>query len=264
MSHVLRRRESVDGAQLAEQLGSNPQRAARAILSAAAAGMLDAQTLLGQILLQGRGITRDEPLARQWFRIAAQAGDAMAHNMLGRCLEHGWGGHTDLAAAAQHYRQAAEDGLDWGLYNLANLLATGRGVAQDHTQALQLYLRAAEQGHAKSMNLVGRYHEESLGVAADPTLALHWYQRSAAGGDFRGQFSLAAVLAAQGQVVEAEHWLRQALAGGNLSFFRATRAALLAAAQPPLRALAMDYHRRAAELGDEHDREALAALLESA
>jgi TPR repeat protein len=241
-------------------LADTSAKASKTILAAAKKGVLEAQVALGQILLNGQGIQRDQTLAVTWFRIAAAQRSAMAHNMLGRCLEHGWGCAPAIARAAAHYQQACTAGLDWGQYNYANLLATGRGVAQNLTLALNLYRLAAEQGHAKSMNLLGRCYEEGLGVASDPDEALRWYRRSACAGDFRGQHSLAAVLAAQGQFSEAESWLRQALANGNLNFLRSARTALLASAQPNIRQLAVEYYCRAAELGDTTDRQLYAAV----
>ena len=120
--------------------------------------------------------------------------------------------------------------------------------------------RAAELGHAKSMNLVGRYLEEGRYCPADPAGAVEWYRRSAQGGDFRGQFSYAAVLADAGRIDEAVDWLQQALAGGNLNFLRVACAALLNATHPKIRELAQAYQRRAAQLADERDGEQLADL----
>ena len=248
MNHVLLRREAASAEQLPSSLDGDPRETARWILAAAEAGEPQAQTLLGQILLDGRGIARDAALARRWFAIAAARGHAMAANMLGRCLELGWGGPVDLAAAARSYRQAADAGLDWGLYNYANLLATGRGVAPDDAQALACYRRAAELGHAKSMNLVGRYCEEGRGGAADAQQALVWYRRSAEAGDFRGQFSYASVLAAQGQWEEARRWLLAALELGHLKFLRKALAELRRAAFAPLVEVTAAYALRCAEL----------------
>jgi uncharacterized protein len=236
-------------------LAQTSGQACQAILAAAKSGVLEAQVALGQILLNGQGIQRDAALAVRWFRIAAAQQSAMAHNMLGRCLEHGWGCAPAISAAAAHYQQACAAGLDWGQYNYANLLATGRGVRQNQAQALKLYRLAAEQGHAKSMNLLGRCYEEGLAVNPDFEQALVWYRRSAEAGDFRGQHSLAAVLAAQGQYHAAENWLRQALAGGNLNFLRSARSALLASEQTNIRQLALEYYERAAALGDESDQQ---------
>ncbi|AVE07119.1 hypothetical protein CYL20_22015 [Pseudomonas palleroniana] len=248
MSFLLRREEVLNVEQLQSMLDDSPVRAAQAILMAAKEGVTDAQALLGQILLEGRGIARDEALALRWFQIAAKRGHLMARNMAGRCLEHGWGCAIDEAAAAREYRLAAQAGLDWGQYNYANLLATGRGVAEDRRQALRLYRLAAEQGHAKSMNLVGRYLEDGQCCPRDLEAAVEWYRRSAEGGDFRGQFSYAAVLADRAQIDEALGWLRKALAGGNRKFLLTAHKALAAANDPQVRAMAHAYRQRAASL----------------
>lgn len=250
----LSRREEVSSDQLPNLLAGEPREAARTILAAAETGLADAQVMLGQILLEGRGIQRDPELAVRWFRIARAQGNPMAHNMLGRCLEHGWGCNPDLSTAAREYRKAAEQGLDWGMYNLANLFATGRGVVLDQAQALPLYRQAAELGHAKSMNLLGRYLEEGLVVPADPDAAWDWYRRSAEAGDFRGQFSYAAVLISRQRWDEARHWLFQALALGHLKFLRKARDELLAARIEPIADIAMAYATRCADIGDQGDR----------
>ncbi|EIK95147.1 Sel1 domain-containing protein [Pseudomonas sp. M47T1] len=248
MGFELRREEILDAERLSALLKDNPASAAQAILTAAGAGLADAQALLGQILLDGQGIERDPSLARTWFGIAADGGHPMARNMLGRCHEHGWGGPQDVEQAAVHYREAAAAGLDWGLYNYANLLGTGRGVPLDHELALACYRRAADMGHAKSMNLLGRYLENGMACEVDAAQGHDWYRRSAQAGDFRGQFSHAAVLAEAGRVDEALHWLQVALDGGNLNFLRVSGPALLQATDPRIRAMAAQYAAKAQTL----------------
>ncbi|MBK3757839.1 tetratricopeptide repeat protein [Stutzerimonas frequens] len=247
MPYLLRREEALDTTQL-DDLAEQPQRAARLVLVAAAAGEVEAQALLGQILLEGHGIQADPTLALTWFDIAAERGHAMACNMAGRCHEHGWGCAADPARAAEYYRRAADLGLDWGMYNLANLLATGRGVVQDHTTAYRLYRQAAELGHAKSMNLTGRCLEDGCGVARDLAAAHAWYARSAEAGDFRGQFSHAAVLLAERQWDAARHWLSRALELGHLKFIETALASLQAAALPPIADIVEAYAQRRDEL----------------
>jgi TPR repeat protein len=261
MSWNLRRQEVLDGDQLRAMLQDNPASAARAILVAAQENLPDAQALLGQILLDGTGIEQDAALALTWFQIAARSGHAMAINMAGRCHEHGWGCEPDAAKAAEYYRQAAEAELDWGFYNYGNLLATGRGVNKDQARALACYHKAANMGHAKSMNLLGRYLEDGICCEQDLATAHHWYRLSAEGGDFRGQFSHAAVLADQGLVEEAIDWLNIALGTGNLNFLRVSRQTLLSSPHPEIRALALAYHQRAAEHGNANDRTALTRFL---
>ena len=170
----------------------------------------------------------------------------MACNMAGRCHEHGWGCTADTKRAADYYRRAADLGLDWGMYNLANLLATGRGVVKDHTTAYRLYRQAAELGHAKSMNLTGRCLEGGCGVPGCHRGTR--YARSAEAGDFRGQFSHAAVLLAQGQWEQARGWLERALRLGHLRFIETALASLRAAALPQIADIVEAYARRRDEL----------------
>jgi TPR repeat protein len=179
------------------------------ITAAAREHNAQAQAVLGQWLLDGRGMARNEVAAFNWFQRAAAQGHLIALNMAGRCIEHGWGTAPDLSAAARLYRQAADGGLDWGMYNLANMLATGRGVALDQPQAFDWYRRAAELGHARSMNMVGRYFEEGLVVAKDTERAFALYRQSAEAGDFRGRFSYASMLLEQGKVDAAVHWFER-------------------------------------------------------
>jgi TPR repeat protein len=263
MNWTLRRDDVLDGDQLRAMLQDNPASAAKAILMAAQQNLPDAQALLGQILLDGTGIEQDAALALTWFQIAARNGHAMATNMAGRCHEHGWGCEPDAARAAEFYRQAAEAELDWGFYNYGNLLATGRGVNKDQARALACYTRAAYLGHAKSMNMLGRYLEEGVCCERDLPAAHDWYRRAAEGGDFRGQFSHAAVLVDQGRIEQALIWLETALRIGNLNFLRVSRKALLDAVHPDVRAMAISYHERAAQLGDSSDKAEYARLSET-
>src|SRR5690606_2412592 len=228
MSYQLRREHVVDVAGLQAMLEHSPGKAAQAILAAAGQGVVEAQLLLGQILLDGRGIEADAGVARRWFEIAAQGGSAMAHNMLGRCLEHGWGGEVSLAQAAVHYARAADAGLDWGLYNLGNLLATGRGVPANQAQALMCYEKAAHLGHAKSMNLYGRYLEQGIATAPSPAGALRW------------MVGLALGLVERGVLSEAVRWLERARVVCNMNYLRAALVTLQSAG-PVLMAFAGRY-----------------------
>ncbi|MBX3588659.1 MAG: sel1 repeat family protein [Ramlibacter sp.] len=190
-------------------LAGGPAQALPWVSAAARLGLAEAQAVLGQWLLDGHGVARDAVAAFQWFLKAARQGHAMGMTMAGRCLENGWGTAPDLVAATGWYQQAAERGLDVGMYNYANQLASGKAVPQDHRKALGWYSQAASLGHAKSMTKAGRYFEDGLVVPQDLSLAFSSYRQAAEGGDFRGQFCYAGMLAAQGQVEQALHWLRK-------------------------------------------------------
>ena len=235
---------STSAAQWATILASEPRQAARWLLAAGRLGHSDAQAVLGQWLLDGRGLERNPAEALAWFIKAARLGHAMGMNMAGRCCEMGWGTTENAETAAHWYRQAAHKKLPAALYNLANLHAAGKGVAQDHVAALAGYREAADLGYAKAMTKIGRYYEDGLVVEQDADAAFFCYREGAEGGDFRGQFCYAGMLAARGDTVQALEWLRKvpetatpaylALVGQSLrdsphSEFRAVGAQMLAA-----------------------------------
>ena len=110
MQHLLRREETFDTTQLGD-LAEQPQRAARLVLAAAANGEIEAQALLGQILLEGYGIQADPTLALTWFDIAAERGHAMACNMAGRC--HGTAGVAQPIRSAPPTTTAAPPIWGW-------------------------------------------------------------------------------------------------------------------------------------------------------
>ncbi|MGQ2929754.1 MAG: tetratricopeptide repeat protein [Sphingopyxis sp.] len=174
---------------------------------AAEAGFADAQALYGQMLLDGSGIAQDQRAAIGWFHKAAEQGHAMAINMIGRCYDLGWGVAIDKARAAEWFRIAADKGLDWGLYNYATLLALGQGVAEDKPAALALFRKAAAMGNAKAINFVGSFYEDGWVVDRDMAVAAYHYRRAAEGGDFRGRFNHARMLADNGDVDGALVWL---------------------------------------------------------
>ncbi|WP_083384313.1 MULTISPECIES: tetratricopeptide repeat protein [Cupriavidus] len=210
--------------------------------AAALAGHLDAQALLGQWFLAGRGLARDEARAFAWFKHAAHAGHAGAANLAGRCYENGWGTPQDAHAAARWYQLAAERGSDWGMYNLATALTLGRGVAPERAQALDWYRRAAALGHAKSLNIIGGFYEDGWEVERDLAQAAEHYRRAAEGGDFRGQFNHARLLALQGREAEAGRWIRRVPDSATPAFLEKTLAYLREAPQPALRRLYGPLH----------------------
>lgn len=173
---------------------------------AAEGGVVQAQLLLGQMLLDGGELPADPRAAFGWFNRAAASHDMFALNMVGRCYELGWGVAVDLARATQCYRVAAGQGLAEAAYNYATRLA----LAEDHDAALEWFRQAAQDTGligAKAANYIGSFHEDGWSVPADRAEALRHYRIAAEGGDFRGAFNLARLLAEDGAVDEALRWL---------------------------------------------------------
>ncbi len=199
-------------------------------------GEAEAQTLYGQLLLDGNGVARDAAAGFSWFNRAATQGHLMGLNMVGRCYDLGWGVAIDKVRAAECYRIAAERGLDWAMYNYATLLALGHGVAEDKTAALAWFRKAAKLGNAKAMNFVGSFHEDGWVVARDIAKAARHYERAAEGGDFRGAFNHARMLAQKGMAEEALRWIERAGATATPAFAEKAAAFLDASPVPAFRA----------------------------
>ena len=98
------------------------------------------------------------------------------------------------------------------------------------------------------MNLLGRYLEEGRFCRSDAAAAYDWYRRSAEAGDFRGQFSHAALLTRDGKIDEALQWLHRAFAVGSLNFLRVGSRALLQAPDPRIQELGHLYRQRAEQM----------------
>ncbi len=196
------------------RLSGSPEERAALVRDGAEAGVAEAQAVWGQMLLD----RSEARAALGWFVKAAAQHHVMALNMVGRCYDLGWGTSPDKARAAECYRIAAERGLDWAMYNYATLLALGEGVAEDKAVALAWLRKAAALGNAKAMTFIGSFAEDGWACERDMTVAAEWYARAAEGGDFRGCFNHARILAATGDLRAALPWLRQAGETGTEAF----------------------------------------------
>ena len=227
--------------EVARRLSGPPEARAAFVAAAAEGGIAEAQAVYGQMLLDGAGVAADPRAAVGWFDKAARQGRAMAINMMGRCYDLGWGVAADKTRAAQWFKAAADRGLDWGLYNYATALALGDGVAVDKPAALALFRRAAEMGNAKAINFVGSFHEDGWVVERNLAEAARCYARAAEGGDFRGQFNHARMLADAGRIDEALAWLAKVPETATEAFMAKVRAWLERSELPEFRAFASTF-----------------------
>lgn len=195
--------ESLTPDEVAARLSGSPEERAGIVRAGAEAGVAEAQAVYGQMLLDGG----DAGAGFTWFAMAARQGHLMALNMVGRCYDLGWGVAVDKVRAAKCFRVAAKRGLDWAMYNYATLLALGEGVPEDKPAALEWLRQAAALGNAKAINFLGSFHEDGWAVPRDLAAAARHYRRAAEGGDFRGCFNHARMLAEQGERKAALHWL---------------------------------------------------------
>jgi hypothetical protein len=156
-------------------------------------GDASAQTSLGRLYRDGRGVSADQAEAVKWFRKAVEQGFANAQVSLGYMYANGRGVGKDDIEAVQWYRKAAEQGNALGQTNLGYMYANGRGVGKDDIEAVRWYRKAAEQGNALGQNNLGVMYRDGRGVAKDDALAVTWFRKAAEQGNALGHKNLAAM-----------------------------------------------------------------------
>lgn len=113
------------------------------------------------------------------MKIAADAGVAVAAGHLGTMHAHGKGVEKDEVIARGYYETAAKLGDMESVLILAQWLATGRGGSVEMERAFELNKRAAKQGAPLAMYSLGVHYHHGQGVEVDLDLALHWYRLAA-------------------------------------------------------------------------------------
>jgi len=242
--------------QLRDLLRGKLQDAIRWILVAAQGGITPAQVVLGQLLLDGKGIVCDRAAAFGWFLKAADAGDVEGANMVGRCYEQGWGVAVDFSIATRYFAIAAQAGHLWGKVNLAQMLMR-MGDQRDFSRCLVLFRQVAESGtgkaRLKAMNSLARFLEEGWAGPVDRAGAAFWYLKAASLGDHWAQYNLATILYRQGNGAEAGRWLENAIRISDNGFRRRIASALLEQDGPELRRHGLDALSHCAEGGAPKD-----------
>ncbi len=185
--------------------------------AAAEQGQPIAQLYYGIILLHGKGVDANVPLALKYLESAAKEGQVNALFHLGR---HYLSQHDESLAAKgiAYYKQAAEAlhpdaqtqlallhmhgiGMDRdvptavkklqalavknnlsALFELALCYETGMGVEEDKKEALKYYMKAANLGNRDALFLLATRYESGLGLPTDEKKAVEFYKEAAENG----------------------------------------------------------------------------------
>jgi TPR repeat protein len=119
----------------------------RELEAAAATGNPRAEAALGELLLRGDGLPRDDVRALALLEKSARAGHGPAAFRLGFLLSRGENGAArDPARASAYFRAAAAAGEPEAFFNLGAAHANGRGVKRDYAEALAWLTVAKRRG----------------------------------------------------------------------------------------------------------------------
>lgn len=154
---------------------------------AAALGHVSAQSSLGYLHLKQRRFD----VALDWLRKAADGKDKEAYYHLAQMYHHGLHVQRDDQHAYQLYSKAADLNHPYALLEVGHALFTGRGVKKNVDQAFLLYKQSADCGVSEAENSVGVMMEEGVGVLRDVNGAREWYERAAGRGNGDAMLNLA-------------------------------------------------------------------------
>jgi TPR repeat protein len=114
---------------------------------AAAKGNPKAETQLGEMLLRGDGIAKDEARAVTLLEKAARAGQSAAAFRIGMLLANGESGVSkDPVRAMAYFRAAAAGGEPEAFFNIGAAYGSARGVKRDYAEALGWLIVARQRG----------------------------------------------------------------------------------------------------------------------
>jgi TPR repeat protein len=161
----------------------------------------------------------DFETAMEKWRPLALGGNPSAQTNIGVMYYQGRGVRRDPAEGVRWYKMAAMKGYPEAMYNLGVAHMNGLGAEKSAEEALRWYRLAAEGGYVSAQLLLGNMYARGQGIAADQQEAVKWFQLAAEQGDATAQFFLAAAYV-NGQGVEQDHiqaykWLLIIYAGDN-------------------------------------------------
>lgn len=125
------------------------------------------------------------------WRPMAEKGNARAQTNLGYLYAEGRGVTQDYREAVKWYRLAAAQGYADAQNNLGVMYANGDGVTQDYREAVKWWRLAAAQGEANAQNGLGVVYADGLGVTQDYRESFKWWRLAAAQGNAGAQANLA-------------------------------------------------------------------------
>lgn len=175
-------------------------------------GDVDAQTMVGYILMNGLAGPTQKNDAVDWYMKAAGSGNADAMVALGELALGSYGGLSP-SDAVKWLTRAADKGRTDAMLALAEIYIKSKGTAPDRTAARNWLVKATYFGDAQAARKLGDFYFETT-----PTEALIWYEKSAANGDAESAY-IAAIMYAENYDIKpnaskAAKLLRQAALAG--------------------------------------------------
>lgn len=198
----------------AYQCRGDDAEAARWYERAAKRGNAVAQTNLGAMYLQGKGVAQDDAAAARYFLLAASEGFGPAQNNLALLYSTGRGVRQSDEATFQWLARAVANHYYPAYSGNAAQYLMGKGVAKDEKHGFELMLEAAKHDVVEAQAEVAVLFAQGRGTKADPKKALEWSLKAARAGSAGAANNAGYIYAQQGNYSEAINWYRRAAEGG--------------------------------------------------
>lgn len=200
---------------------------------AAEAGLLEAQVVFANFLLEGRLSPATEPLgsgrestdpdfegALRWGLVAANRNSASGAALVAYVLTNGPEAVRDIVQSDNWYRRAADGDSPQGWLGHGMALMREARSEEDKAAGAAVILKAAEAGLPLALYFMGTMTQQGLGIPANEADAMNWYRQAAAAGVRAAQARWGAALLSgrgvQRNIVEGESWLRRAALAGDV------------------------------------------------
>jgi uncharacterized protein len=181
-----------------------------------------AQTLIAELVSQGRGVKRDLKKAVFWYSKAAEGGDASAMFKYALILMEGRLVPQDKKKADELMHKSADAGNALAQFNWAQILVSEKPGNEGLKNALPYYEKSAEKGIADSEYALSQIYLNLPGIPeAKRKSAKDWLLKAATAGFDTAQFDMAVWLVNgiefKRNYTEGFNWMRRAAVGGNVA-----------------------------------------------
>lgn len=180
--------------------GTNLGIRVRRVVSKAKAGDPEAQLILGQLYLQGRGVRRNVRAGVKYLTSSAEQGNTLAQVVLSGYYR---GAGKDPAKAHSYTEQAAAAGNADAQMQLGFDYHNGYAVERDDREAEAWLKKASDQGNYEAMAYLGNLHLTSPDPqVSDPDRGMSELSSASERGNGRASFFLGMMYGGYGHVPE--------------------------------------------------------------
>ena len=155
---------------LGEGVHKNEELAMSLFEKAASMGSLECMIHLGRVYLDGSIVPKDIALSCKYYEMAAEKGDVGSHEQLGYIYGSQQHGILNYEESFRHHLYAAEHGNAIAMFNLGVMYENGEGVEKDDDVAVDWYTKSAKAGYANAIAVLKRKSNSNQLFLADKRL----------------------------------------------------------------------------------------------